>query len=43
MGQRCITDVILKNEGLMVKTCQNINVHEVNKYKLSPTWMFRDT
>ena len=27
-------DVVLKNEGSMVETCQNINVHVVNRYML---------
>ena len=36
--------VILKNEGPMVQTCQNINAHEVNtaSYMLGPTSMFMD-
>ena len=29
-GRRCIPDVVLKNEGSMVQTFQNINVHAVN-------------
>ena len=29
-GRRCIPDDVLKNEGSMVQTCQNINVHVVN-------------
>ena len=29
-GRRCIPDVVLKNEGSMVQTCRNINVHVVN-------------
>ena len=29
-GRRCIPDVILKNEGSMVQSCRNINVHVVN-------------
>ena len=28
--RRCIPDVVLKNEGSMVQTCLNINVHVVN-------------
>ena len=31
-GQRCIADVVLKNEGSLVQTCQNINVPVVNTY-----------
>ena len=30
-GMTMHTDVVLKNEGSMVKTCRNINVHVVNK------------
>ena len=30
MGQRCIPDVALNNEGTMMQTCRNINVHVVN-------------
>ena len=29
-GRRCIPDAALKNEGPMVQTCRNINVHVVN-------------
>ena len=29
-GRRCIPDVVLKKEGSMEQTCQNINVHVVN-------------
>ena len=32
-GQRCIPDVVLKNEGSVVQTCRNINVHVVNTDK----------
>ena len=28
--RQCIPDVVLKNEGSMVKTCRKINVHAVN-------------
>ena len=40
MGQRYIPDVVLKNEGTMVQTCQNINTHVVNtaSYMLGPTY-----
>ena len=27
MGTRCIPYVALKNEGSMMQTCENINVH----------------
>ena len=29
IGRRCIPDAALKNEGSMMQTCQNINVHVV--------------
>ena len=32
-GRRCIPDVVLKNEGSMMQTCRNINVHEVTTDK----------
>ena len=32
MGRRCIPDVVLKNEGPMVQTRRDINVHVVNIY-----------
>ena len=32
MGRRCIPDVALKNQGSMVQTCRNINVHVVNTW-----------
>ena len=44
MGLRCIPDVVLKNEDLMVQTCRSINVHVVNtaSYMVGPTSMFMD-
>ena len=29
-GQRCIPDVVLKNERSTVQICRNMNVHVVN-------------
>ena len=29
----CIPDVVLRNEGSMVQTCRNIDVHVVNTDK----------
>ena len=40
MGRRCVSDVVLKNEGPMVQTCcRNTNVHVVNSdsYMLRPS------
>ena len=31
-GQRCIPDVVLKNEGSMVQTCRKINEHVTTMY-----------
>ena len=45
MGRRRIPNVVLKNEGPMVQTCRNINVHVVNtghRYMLKPTSMLMD-
>ena len=35
--QRCIADVILRNEGSMLQTCRFIKVHVVTRYMLRPT------
>ena len=43
MGRRCIPDVVLKNEGSMMQTYLNINVHVVNMHIWKPINIYVET